>query len=84
MKRLRKVAQTALVVVALIVVSIPGHLEFEFVEHVCHVSLWGCIAAWTVIVPLVALGLWAWITDIIEKRKKRKLKKELSGETITS
>jgi len=83
LKWLRKVAQTALVVVALVVFLTPSHYELEFVKYVCSVSLLGCMAIWVFIVGLMAAGLWAWITDIIEKRRNKKVKKVLSGETLT-
>ena len=81
LKWIRKVGQTVLVAVGLLVFFTPSHYEIEFVKYVCGVSLFGCIALWVVIIGLIATGLWAWITDLLEKRKK-KIKKKLSGETL--
>jgi hypothetical protein len=80
---LRKIGQTLLVAVALLVFLTPSHYEIEFVKYVCGRSLLGCIALWVVIIGLIAIALWAWITDILEKRKK-KTKNKLSGETLIS
>ena len=81
---MRKAGQMALVVATLIVFLTPSHYEIEFVKYVCGVSRLGCIALWVLIIGLITTGLWAWTTDIVEKRRKQKLKKESSCETLTS
>jgi hypothetical protein len=72
-----------LVVAGLVVFLTPSHYEIEFAKYICGVSLLGCLAVWVCILGLMTAGLWAWITDIIGKRRNRKVKKGPSGETLT-
>jgi hypothetical protein len=81
LKWLRKICQALLIAVVLFLFLTPTHFEIEFLKYVCSISLLGCIAIWVVIIGLIAAGAWAWITEVLQKRRAKK-PKDLSGETL--